>query len=212
MLSGIGTLAGAVGLIAAAFIGRSAITDFRAQKTAEREIDHAEHILTLAYRLNASISAIRSPISGGHEHAESEAALDAKDMLKGLDKGRKDLLVQANVFYIRARRFSELFTEAYDALPFAKAYFGETVFQSLQTIIQARHAVLVYADAYAEDRGRDPDFSYKIKSTIWEGYGKVKGQDELAVEVAKATEELEANLLPILRSGSAPKSLIQVPE
>ncbi len=92
-------------------------------------------------------------MSGGHEQKESETDLNDRKQLEDVDERQKKRLILANVFYLRSRHFKDLFTAAFEALPYAKAYFGDQVFENLNTLIRARQSVLIYADAYAQDEG-----------------------------------------------------------
>jgi hypothetical protein len=60
MLTGWGTLAGALSIVAAAYLGKSALSDYRQQRLTDREIEVADQALTAAYRAEEAIDGIRS--------------------------------------------------------------------------------------------------------------------------------------------------------
>jgi hypothetical protein len=174
MLSGIGTIAGALAIVMAAWLGRSAVTDYRHQKIVDRELQHAERALAVAYRIRLAVSSIRSPMSTAVELSTSKEELEKTDWFVELPEGGQNRTVQANVFYQRIRFFAPAFDEAVEVLPLVKAYFGDEAEKAMTELIHARHSVRVYADAYSRDEGADPEFSSKIRSYIW------KGQDQTA--------------------------------
>ena len=199
MLSGIGTVGGAVAVLIAAIVGRSAFADYRKQKLLERQIEHTDKALVCAYKLNMALSSIRSPMSTESESSESEADLTARNQFENVDADRRRLAIQANIFYIRARRHAEDFDDAVKALPFVKAYLGQKAFDALSELIGCRNSVLVYANAYADDRHVDSELSQKITEHIWEGYGDVHQGDPIKRRIDTAIADLEEIALPILR-------------
>ena len=164
-------------------------------------MEYAEKILTAAYQLKDVISSVRGPMSTGQELAESEAELKAAGTLDEIADEKKQKLVQANVFYVRTRRHASLFEETYGLLPIAKAFFGDDVQNALFEFIRARHSILVYAQAYADDTGQDHEFTKKIHSIIW----GVLENDEIAPKLDQSIQALEQKLLPIVRPSSANK-------
>ena len=206
MLSGIGTVGGAAAVLVAAILGRNAFATYRQQKLLERQIEHADSALTSAYKLNMALSAIRSPMSTAADLAESEQALDQENLARMTDD-RKRLMIQANVFFTRANKFAGDFDEAIKSLPFVKAYLGNLAFDALSNIIRAKQTVLVYANAYSDDRGNNPDFRRKIEEYIWEGFGDhgdEPGGDPIQKTVNEAIATLEQIALPILRLEAPP--------
>ena len=204
MLSGIGTIVGAVAIILAAILGRVAVASVRRQKQVERQIEHAEKALTAAYQLQAAASTIRSPLSTSTELSSSREELEATEWFDRLTEGQKDRTVQSNIFYQRIRHFEDVYNSALAVRPFVKAYFGDEADEAFRKLIHARQSVRVYADAYARDEGHDPKFSRKIESYIWEG-AVVNGEDPIASEVGNAIKILESKLLPVIREGHDPR-------
>ena len=195
MISGLGTVAGSVAIVVAAVLGRSAVKDFRHQKVIEKQVDQAEQALAVAYKLKDAISAIRSPMTMGHESADAREELGDKEWFNLLGEGEQGKYVQANVFYQRTRSQKDTFDAAFEILPYAKAYFGKDIEGAFRTILKCGRSVRVYADAYARDNGRDREFTKKIESIIWEGAG-LDGADETTTEIDNAIEKIEATLLP----------------
>ena len=198
MLAGLGAVGGSIALVIAAWVGNRVATDVRRDRHAEREMGHAESILTTAYRLKDIIAAIRSPMSTGGELSESESALAENDALKFGDENAKRRLIQANVFYLRANRHKDAFQAAYDLLPVAKAFFGDEVQDALFQFIKARHEVLVAADMYGRGPYQDADFNHKLERTFWTDFP----DDEIKPRLEASVETLERVLIPIIRPTS----------
>jgi hypothetical protein len=199
MLSGIGTIGGALAVGVTALLGRSALKDYQAQRQVERRMAHAEALLASAYQLEMALDSIRSPMSTASELDASRQDLEDRNQLSGITKEKSDRFVQANVFYIRAKYFDEQFEEAVRLLPYAAAFFGKEVKDALYSLIHNRHSVRAYADAYAQSLGHDKDFDKKIQAGIWKGFGKVYGEDEITDKTANSISVLEQNLFPIIR-------------
>lgn len=201
MLSGIGTIGGAAAVLVAAILGSNAFATYRQQKLLERQIEHADSALTSAYKLNLALSTIRSPMSTVGDLTESERSLDQENLARMTDDRRR-LMIQANVFFTRANKFTGDFDKAIQSLPFVKAYLGNAAFDALSSIIRAKQTVLVYANAYSDDRGNDTEFRKKIEEHIWEGFGDhgdEPGGDPIQGTVNEAIAILEKIALPILR-------------
>lgn len=198
MIGGIGTVGGAIAIVLAASLGRSAIKDFRHQKVIERQIAQAESALTAAYQLKSAISEIRSAATWGYESEESRAELSEHHWFKILPKDKQDRHVQSNVFYMRIRQREDVFDKAFSILPFVKAFFGAESEAAILTILRCGRSVRVYADAYARDAGSDPAFSRKIEGIIWEGAVDPE-DDATSLEIDQAMKRLEITLLPMIR-------------
>ena len=202
MLSGVGTIGSAFAILLAGLLGRQAAANFRRQKQAEREIEHAEKALAAAYKIESALSTIRSPLTTGSESSESSAELDEFEWFKMLSDNEKSKKTQSNVFYRRIRYFQDDFDSAIAVLPFVKAYFGNEADRALRDLIHCRHTIRVYADAYARDRMHDHDYSLKIESFIWEGAEVEDGMDPIGKRVRLDLKALEAVLLPVIRSSN----------
>jgi hypothetical protein len=207
MLTGWGTLGSGLAIVGAAFLGRRALQDVRLQKTAEREIEHAERALTAIYKVESSLSSIRSPMSTAQELAEARAELEGMASFAAMPQRERDRYVQANVFYQRIRFYQADYDEALSVMPFVRAYFGQEVEKALRDLTHCRHMVRVYADAYARDHGRDPNHSEKIESIIWETGAPDIVDDPVASKAKEALKVLEDALLPVIRAETRSKSL-----
>ena len=195
MIGGIGTAAGSIAIVVAAILGRSAVKDFRHQKVIEKQVEQAERALAVAYKLKDAISAIRSPMTMGHESANAREELNKNDWFNALNATEQEKYVQANVFYQRTRMHNGTFDAAFEILPYVKAYFGKNIEDAFREILKNGRSVRIYADAYAWDNGLDRKFTEKIESIIWEG-ANVDGVDPISKEIEVAIEKIEAILLP----------------
>lgn len=201
MLAGIGTVGGSAAIVVAAVLGRKAVEDFRKEKLTEREITHAENILTSAYKLEWATSSIRSPATFGNETRASQEELENHEWFQQLDPELRDRTIQANVFYQRIRSFSDDYDAALAILPVSKAFFGTETEQALRNIVNAKNTVRVYADSYGLDRGQNPEHSRRIEAHIWEG-ASLDEEDPVQSVMKRSIAVLEGALFPVIRANS----------
>ena len=199
MLSGLGTLGGAIVIAITAYLGRDALNMFVLQHQSERKLQHAEAILTAAYKIARALDAIRNPFASSHELEISKKELEGNNSFDDIPKIRRDRHIQANVFYIRARYFNDDFDHAENLVPVAAAFFGKIVKDALESLIKNRFNVSIYADAYSRSIGSDEDFDRKISAAMWKGSATNPEHDEITISTNKAISELEENLFPVVR-------------
>ncbi len=106
MLSGIGTVVGALAVIGAAVIGSRTFDNWKKQKLAERHIEQAERILTATYKARRGLSRVRSPAMWGHETDAAEEQLKASgDWEKTTSEGERKSLATLQAYYNRLNTF-----------------------------------------------------------------------------------------------------------
>ena len=205
MLYGIGTVASALAILTAGIFGRKLLSDFTATKQAENQLLHAEKTLATAYQLRDVLASVRSPMSTAKELSDSEEELRANGTLETLGAdGRRKRFVQANVFFMRIRRWAGLIEQAYGSMPYTRAYFGEDGYLAFRELVSAFNAVRIFADAYANNNGNDIAGSQRIEDTIWET-GPSEDPNSLTFKLDSAIKTLELRLLPIIRPPSTDK-------
>ncbi|MDX5985708.1 hypothetical protein SIL82_15755 [Sphingomonas echinoides] len=102
MLSGIGTLVGALAVIGAAVIGSRTFENWKRQKLAERHIEQAERILTATYKARRGLSRVRSPAMWGNETDTAEEQLKASgEWEKTFPESERKNLASAQAYYNR---------------------------------------------------------------------------------------------------------------
>ena len=202
--SGIGTILGAGALIYAAKIGKGAISDFRLQKVAGREIDVAEQVLTAAYRARDAIEGMRGRFMPAGELEAAEKQLKELGLtVDGMPDADKSAHIQRGVFYRRAEFFKDDFNAVFDAIAPARVFFGAECVDSLRAFPKARNYMLSSADMLPmmshSNSPEDQELQVKIRRDL---YGKWRDEDEdgIGQSVINAMTALENQLLPIVRS------------
>ncbi len=214
MLSGIGTVVGAGAVFYAAHKGSDTFRQWRRQKNAERRIELAEQILTLAYKVRRAFEGVRSPAIWGGERADLEAQLRESGLISDeTPEGTKVTLVEAQAVVTRANYHKNLWDSLLDMMPVAKAIFGDEIeamlneFWTLRTkLLQAskRHATFAAKRYPSNEKDLERRFKREaeIQDVIWSGASE-DGVDKVADAVNAAVHGLECKLLIIIRSDTS---------
>lgn len=199
MLSGFAAWAGVGAVIWAAKQGRDAVSDWRAQKVIERQLDAGERALTAAYKAKSALESIRANFMSGSElnRAEEDLATNEAD-LKSQPEERARRIRFAQAIYNRVNATKDDWDEVFAVIPLVTAYFSENLARNLRTLIHQRHIVVVAVEEYVDDfDGDDREFTKKLRADMFKGRD---GEDPVATKVDEAISDLEANLLPLLRT------------
>jgi hypothetical protein len=205
MLTAFGTFAGAGAVVFAAIVGSRTFEGWRRQQQEQRRMDAAEKIMTLTYRLKDDLESVRSPTIYGYEiEAAAEELKEVKDWWAGLSPAAQHRASVAHSRIIRMRHYKADWDEIWVLRPLARAYFGEAVDRPLHLFWKKHVEVMAAAEALREDNGSDRDFSRKMRATT----SSAANPDELGREVREAVEQLERNLLPVLRADFQPAASV----
>lgn len=206
MLSGIGTVVGALAVIGAAVIGSRTFDNWKRQKLTERHIEQAERILTATYNVRRGLSRVRSPAMWAHETDAAEEQLKASgEWEKAFPDSERKSLATAQAYYNRLNATKDDQLALEECLPMARAFFDEELEKALEKLNHQFWTVKVYVDANHKDKtGADADFRRKIESTIWEGYPNAE-ENEVDQTIAAQVKLIEETLVPVLRTAKAPK-------
>jgi hypothetical protein len=101
VLSGAGTVVGAIAVIVAAKFASNTFEEWRRQKLPERRIEQAERILTATYKARRALEHVRSPIMFSHEQVTAEKHLEQQDYWKTIPADRRRKLITAQGYYNR---------------------------------------------------------------------------------------------------------------
>lgn len=206
MLSGVGTVIGALAVIGAAVIGSHTFDSWRRQKLAERHIEQAERILTATYKVRRGLSRVRSPAMWGHETDAAEEQLKASGVWeKTFPESKRVRLATAQAYYNRMNATKDDRQALEECQPMARAFFGEELEKALEKLNQQFWTVKVYVDANCNDKDEaDAEFRQKIESTIWEGYPTAE-ENEVDQTIAAQIKLIEDLLVSVLRTAKSPK-------
>jgi hypothetical protein len=205
MLAGWGSLASVCAIVWAAFVGQSAISDYRSQKIADKEIDAADAALTAAYRAFDAINQMRARMIRAAESNATEEALGTAGFdLSQMDEATKHANVVRGVIYRRAEYFKSDFDAIFEVIPAAKVYFGSEAVGWLKEFPKARNRLLTSADMFglvSQPSSYDKDSAVRITRDV---FGAPSGEpDEVTDIVSVALQKLEEHLLPHLRTDKA---------
>jgi hypothetical protein len=200
MIQGLGTMAGAVAVYAAAKLG---FASWRRQKIAERNRDEAELILKSAYKARRALRYIRSPWMSGHEKASAEARLDS-DHPEWRDKTVREKqarLITAQAYFDRIHNYREERQALEECLPMALALFGKHVEEAIENLNHQFHIVGVYAESYIDDyNGNDREFTVKIRRALFSSGAVQPGEEnEISDSIEGAIRAIEAVCIPHLK-------------
>lgn len=203
MLSGIGTVVGALAVFGAAVIGSRTFDNWKRQKLAERHIDQAERILTAAYKARSGLSRVRSPGMWVHETDAAEEQLKASGQWeKTFPESERKSLATAQAYYNRLNSTRDDQRALEECQPMARAFFGEDLEKAIEKLNRQFWTVKVYVDANHNDKsGADAAFRRKIESTIWEGYPNAE-ENEMDRLIAEQVRLIEDTLVPVLRTAN----------
>lgn len=192
------SFAGAGAVLYAAHKGAATFKSWQGQKRAEHQIEAAERILALAYRLQRVFQAIRSPMQSTGEIEKAQQLLEEGDSgFKLLPDGKRHLMASAQVYYTRVQNERDHWVELFACLPLAKAYFGAPAEAALESFWKQRNAISASAQIYADDLDRD--LRRQVEGDLWDGHNAArKVDDPINQAIAKAISDLEEILLPIL--------------
>lgn len=197
VLSGAGTVIGAVAVIIAAKLGSDTFHDWRQQKLSERRIEQAERILTAAYKVRRALGYVRSPLMEGHELSAAEAHLEKQDFWATTDANRKNRLVSAQGHYNRLNAVRDERRAVEECLPMARALFGEQVENALELLNRQFHMVQIAVDSNSWD-GNDREFARSLREDLSSAAGTDK-PNKMNVIIDEQVKLIEDALVPVLQ-------------
>lgn len=196
----------AFAVIYAARKGAATYADWLRQKQTERQMDAAERVLRLVYTLKRAFAAIRSPgiFEGETVRAQAKLAESYPGYSTSTPERRKRLET-AQVFLNRIHQHEKEWAELHACLPIAKAYFGDGLEAAIEKLWQQQVAVSVAAEMYAEENN-DKEFEAELRADLWQVHGGARlAKDKVGAAIREAVEQVEALLVPILRSHVEPR-------
>jgi hypothetical protein len=197
VLSGVGTVIGALAVIVAAVLGSRTFETWRRQTLSQRRIEQAERILTATYKARRALGYVRNPMMWAHELNAAETHLEKQDFWATVDKDRKQKMISAQGYYNRLNAVMDERRAVEECLPMARALFGEQVEKALEQLNHQFHLVNVAIDM-KDDGGDDREFQQMIRQDLTSGSlpGKPNKMNVLIEEQVKLIEDA---LVPVLR-------------
>lgn len=195
VLSGIGTVVGAVAVIVAAIYGSRTFDSWRAQNLASRRVEQAERILTAAYKARRALAAVRSPLMFAHELYAAEEFLKKQEPPLGSHLSNK--LIEAQAYYNRLDKTLEDRRAVDECLPMARALFGQDVETALCTLNRQFHLVGIAAEAIV-DLENDRDFEKSLRADL-SSSGTTSAPNKMNGVIDEQIELIEDRCVPVLR-------------
>ncbi|XBQ15176.1 MAG: hypothetical protein ABL308_09430 [Oceanicaulis sp.] len=197
VLQGIGSIAGALAIIGAAWFASNTFDSWRRQKLSERRIEQAERILTATYKARRALRYVRSPMLWAHELDAAEKELTERDDWPMADAALRRRMVSAQTYFDRLNRTLEERKSIDECLPMARALFGEEVENALDELNRQFHLVSIAAEA-SVDAGNDRDFQRSLRADLSSAGGS-KEPNKMNETIEAQVAAIEAVCLPVLR-------------
>jgi len=195
VLSGIGTVVGALAVICAARYASDTFDGWRQQKLSERNMGQAERILTAAYKARRALNYVRSPWMYPHEKTKAEELLEKQHGWTTSSKKQNLITVQA--YYNRLDAVHEERQAVEECLPMARALFGEQVEKALDTLYQQFQLVRNAAEMSDIDED-DKELARKVREDLSTASGNDR-PNKMNVLIEEQVNLIENQLSPILR-------------
>lgn len=213
MLSGLGTVGGAVAVLIAASLGKSTFEAWKRQKIEERRTELAETALILAYKIQDAMSFIRSPVSLGDENDAAERILREQGLVTDhTGQERLHFLKIAQVILSRINAKASLYDELAELRPRIRAIFNQETEAYLATLwaetAKVRGAAVSYAHSgrghyrTEEQAEQAMERSRSLEAKFWEdseiGDDGELVEDAIKKAVGEAVGALSATFRPHL--------------
>jgi hypothetical protein len=199
MLQGIGAVVSGIAIVIAAIVGSNTYNNWRRQKIAERTIEHAEAILTAAYRVKRELSFVRSPMMWVHELIAAEEKIKEKGEWNGIALKEREGYKTLYGYYIRIENAKEARQKLESCYPYARALFGQDLDRSIQDLNHYFHKISVYARAQLKDNGVNPNFTSEIEMHLYEGWTLDDKENPVDIDITRLVSEIENICIPVLR-------------
>jgi hypothetical protein len=196
VLSGAGTVIGALAVIGAAWFGSRTFESWRRQTLSQRRIEQAERILTATYKVRRSLSFVRNPMQWAYELHAAEEDLKEKGQLVGSEDDKKKLTI-AHLYYTRLNGELDNRRAIDECLPMARALFGENVEKALDTLNRQFHVISIAVDANSWD-GNDREFARTIREDLSSSTGTDR-PNKMNDLIEEQVRLIERACVPVLR-------------
>ncbi|WP_119306990.1 hypothetical protein [Cohaesibacter haloalkalitolerans] len=198
VLSGVGTVIGALAVIGAAYLASNTFDSWRKQTLSQRRIEQAERILTATYKVRRGLSLVRAPMLWGYEQQKAEDYLREKGELPGDEAGKKKMTI-AQLYFTRLNAVMDDRKLLEECQPMARALFGEKLELALEALNHQFQRVNAAVQAqYRFEENTDRKFRESIEAVLWEGYPTPK-ENELDREIDEQVATIEKHCVPVLR-------------
>jgi hypothetical protein len=198
VLSGTGTVIGALAVIGAAVLASNTFDGWRKQTLSQRRIEQAERILTATYKVRRSLSHVRNPMLWAFEQQKAEDYLREKGELPG-DETSKRKMITSQLYFTRINAVLDDRKLLDECQPMARALFGEELELAMDALNRQFQRISAAVQAQSRfEENTDREFRESIEATLWEGYPAPE-KNELDREIAERVATIEKHCVPVLR-------------
>ncbi len=198
VLSGAGTIIGALAVIGAAYLGSRTFEGWRKQTLSQRRIEQAERILTVTYKARRGLAQVRNPMLWAYELQKAEDFLEERGELPG-DDSSKSKNTTAQVYFTRLNAVLDDRKALEECQPMARALFGEELELAMEALNHQFQKVnsAVHAQ-YRFEESTDQAFREKTEATLWGGTPTPE-KNQMDREIAVQVAAIERFCVPVLR-------------
>jgi hypothetical protein len=188
--------AGVGAVIWAAHLGKSGFNDWLQEKQTERRMTAAERLMTLVYKAQRTIPAIRNPGSFWAENAAAEKRLvENQPGFESWEDEKKDRYRASQIVLDRLQANKELWANLFECLPLAKAFYGDNCEQQLDRLWGLHTKLLVSANTYARTM---PDSNQGLSDRAFDDLFGHPEADPIDQELSELVAYFETTVLPDL--------------
>lgn len=198
VLSGAGTIIGALAVIGAAYLGSRTFEGWRKQTLSQRRIEQAERILIATYKVRRGLAHVRNPMLFPHELKEAEVELKERNELPGNEEVKRKMAT-AQAYYTRLNAALDHRRLLEECQPMARALFGEALELALGKLNSQFNSVnsAVRAQYYLEE-DTDRAFRERIEATLWSEFPTPQ-ENAMDREIADLVATIEKQCVPVLQ-------------
>lgn len=198
VLSGMGTVIGAIAVIGAAVLASNTFDGWRKQTLSQRRIEQAERILTATYKVRRGLSHVRNPMLWAFELQKAEDYLREKGELSG-DETRNRKMITSQLYFTRINAVLDDRKLLEECQPMARALFGEELELAIDALNRQFQRINAAVQAQSRfEENTDREFRETIEATLWERYPAPE-KNQLDREIAEQVATIEKYCVPVLR-------------
>jgi hypothetical protein len=202
MLSGLGTLIGALAVIYAAWVARDTFSAWKKQKIAEQRMVLAGKILHSAYDAKQALDGVRSPFMHSYEKDKAKEQLNEQGITEAIHSHYKRQ-VTAQAYINRLQNTSAQQQALFENIPMAQALYGEELERALDNLYHQFHLINVDVQMYAEQQYESFDLNLKTNISNSMFGGAAHGQDyrdnEMSRNIAGYIQTIKSICIQVLR-------------
>lgn len=196
LLSGVGTLLGAIAVIYAARKAADTYSQWKRQNVEQRKMDYAVSTLAAAYRVQDAINGIRSTFPTVVEMLEAEDRLLQNAGFSRQPEFKQERQIVGEAMAARLEKQKSRWDSIIEVLPLARAFFDDDLRKALQELLAVRRTLSKSIEqlAVCEEKLSASGLSHH---ELWVTPG---GRDSFSLTLHRTMSVIEERCLPVLRA------------